>query len=127
MNNRSSVLLYGPDRKVLAASQKILKMIGHRVAIATNLCEIHEIVTHIDRLDLLVLSHSFSKQQCGRAITLTHARWPGMRSCVLSVDDANFSETVVDEVSAAFRGPIKLGSWLETLVVNESSACSHLY
>lgn len=127
MNNKSSILLYGPDREVLAASQQILKMIDYRVAIATNLCEIQEMVARIHRVDLLVLSHSFSKQQCGRAIALTHARWPRMRSCVLSVDDAILSETVVGEVTAAFQGPIKLDSWLETLVANESTACSHLY
>jgi len=122
-----SILLYGPDQSKLEARRRVLNAIGHQVWIATNLLEVHKIVCNVPRLDLLVLSHSFSKQECGRAITLAHARWPSTRTCVLSAANSASSAEVTVDVKDALRGPARLGSRLEMLVAGESSSCSHLY
>jgi hypothetical protein len=122
-----SILLYGPDQHKLEVRQRVLNTIGHQVWIAKNLLEVNKIVSNVSRLDLLVLSHSFSKQECGRAIALTHSRWPSTRTCVLSAANSrSFNEVTVD-VMEALRGPARLGSQLEMLVAGESSSCSHLY
>jgi hypothetical protein len=122
-----SILLYGPDQHKLEARRRVLNAIGHQVWIATNLVEVGQIVSNVPRLDLLVLSHSFSKQACGRAIALTHARWPGTRTCVLSAANSASSAEVTIDVMDALRGPARLGSQLEMLVAGESTSCSHLY
>jgi PleD family two-component response regulator len=128
MNQRPiSILLYGPDQHKLEARKRVLNAIGHQVRIATNLLEVHRIVGNVPRLDLLVLSHSFSKQECGRAIALTHSRWPITRTCVLSAANSKSSTKVTVDVMEALRGPARLGSQLEMLVAGESSSCSHLY
>ena len=121
------ILLCGPHRKMLEARQRILQLLGHQVWIATDLAEIERVVTTVDRLDLLVLSHSFSRQECGRAITLAHARWPGMRICILPAGIGSLADGISKEVSAACTKPLKLWSGLERLVAQESSAYSHLY
>jgi hypothetical protein len=122
-----SILLYGPDQHKLEARQRVLNAIGHQVWIATNLLEVHKIVSNVPRLDLLVLSHSFSKQECGRAIALTHSCWPSTRTCVLSAANSRSSAEVTVDVMEALRGPARLGSQLEMLVAGESSSYSHLY
>jgi hypothetical protein len=123
-----SILLYGPDRNILNARQRVLNVIGYQVSIATNLLEVHQIVSTIPRLDLLVLSHSFSKQECGRAITLTHSRWPGTRTCVLSPAARSCSsDGVTADIMDSLSGPARLGSRFEKLVAAESSSYSHLY
>jgi hypothetical protein len=128
MNQRPiSILLYGPDQHKLEVRQRVLNTIGHQVWIAKNLLEVDKIVSNVSRLDLLVLSHSFSKQECGRAIALTHSRWPSTRTCVLSAANSRSSAEVTVDVVEALRGPARLGSQLEMLVAGESSSCSHLY
>jgi hypothetical protein len=128
MNQRPiSILLYGPDQHKLEARQRVLNASGHQVWIAANLLEVHKIVSNVPRLDLLVLSHSFSKQECGRAIALTHSRWPSTRTCVLAAANSRSSAAVTVDVRDALRGPARLGSQLELLVAGESSSCSHLY
>jgi len=122
-----SILLYGHDSSMLQPRQRVLSALGYRVWVATNLTEVRRIVSSVDRLDLLVLCHSFSRQEDGRAITLTHSRWPLMRTCVLRANDNSSPAGTISEVQAAFEGPANLGLMLEKLVVEESSPCSHLY
>jgi hypothetical protein len=122
-----SILLYGPDQHKLEVRQRVLNTIGHQVWIAKNLLEVNKIVSNVPRLDLLVLSHSFSKQECGRAIALIHSRWPSTRTCILSAANSRSSAEVTVDVMDALRGPARLGSRREMLVAGESSACSHLY
>jgi hypothetical protein len=122
-----SILLYGPDQHKLEVRQRVLNTIGRQVWIAKNLLEVNKIVSNVPRLDLLVLSHSFSKQECGRAIALTHSRWPSTRTCVLSAANSRSSAEATVDVMEALRGPARFGSQLEKLVAGESSACSHLY
>jgi PleD family two-component response regulator len=123
-----SILLYGPDQSKLEVRRHVLNAIGHQVWIATNLLDVCNIVSNVPRLDLLVLSHSFSKQECGRAIALAHSRWPSTRTCLLSAANSTTSSAEVTvEVMDALRGPARLGSQFEILVANESSSCSHLY
>jgi hypothetical protein len=128
MNQRPiSILLYGPDQRKLEVRQRVLNTIGHQVWIAKNLLEVNKIVSNVPRLDLLVLSYSFSKQECGRAIALTHSRWPSTRICVLSAANSRSSSEVTVDVMDALRGPARLGVRLEMLVAGESSSFSHLY
>ena len=121
------ILLYGHDPSMLQPRQRVLSALGYRVWVATSLTEVRRIVSSVDRLDMLVLCHSFSRQEDGRAITLTHSRWPLMRSCVLRAEDDSSPAGAIDEVREALEGPAKLGLMLEKLVVEESSPCSHLY
>jgi hypothetical protein len=125
--NPISILLYGPDQHKLEVRRRALSAIGHEVWIATNLSEVHKIVSNVRRLDLLVLSQSLSRQECGRAIALAHFRWPSTRTCVLSAVNSSSSAEVTVDVMDVLRGPAKLGSKLEMLVAGESSSCSHLY
>src|ERR1700679_1016989 len=111
-----SILLYGPDQSKLEARRHVLNAIGHQVWIATNLLDVCNIVSNVPRLDLLVLSHSFSKQECGRAIALAHSRWPSTRTCVLSAANSRSSAEVTVDVMDALRGPARLRSRLEMLV-----------
>jgi hypothetical protein len=122
-----SILLYGPDQNKLEARRRVLNAIGHQVWIATNLVGVHQIVSNVRRLDLLVLSHSFSRQECGRAIALTHSLWPSTRTCILSAANSSSPSEVTVDVMDALRGPARFGSRLEMLVAGESSSCSHLY
>jgi len=128
MNQRPiSIILYGPDQHKLEVRQRVLNAIGHQVWIAKTLLEVNKIVSNVRWLDLLVLNHSFSKQECGRAIALTHSRWPSTRTCILSAANSRSSAQVTAYVTDALRGPVRLGSRFELLVAGESSSCSHLY
>jgi hypothetical protein len=124
---QTSILLYGRDTSMLQSRQRVLSALGYKVWLATALTEVRRIVSSLDRLDLLVLCHSFSREEDGRAIALTHSRWPLMRSCVLESDDASSPVGVIDEVREALEGPARLGLMLEKLVIEESSPCSHFY
>src|ERR1700680_2935951 len=99
-----SILLYGPDQHKLEARRRVLNAIGHQVWIATDLVAVHQIVGNVPRLDLLVLSHSFSKQECGRAIALTHSRWPSTRTCILSAANSSSPAEMTVDVMDALRG-----------------------
>jgi PleD family two-component response regulator len=89
-----SILLYDPDQNKLEVCRRVLNAIGHQVWIATNLLGVHQIVSDVPRLDLLVLSHAFSNRESGRAIALAHSRWPKMRTCVLSATKSTSSAEV---------------------------------
>jgi CheY-like chemotaxis protein len=128
MNQRPiSILLYGPDRNRLEPRRRVLNAFGYQVQAATSLLEVRQIVSTIPQLDLLVLSHSFSKQECGRAIALTHSFWPGARTCILSSATPSLPDQVTVDVMDSLKGPAGLGSRLEMLVAGESTSCSHLY
>jgi hypothetical protein len=124
---QTHILIYGRDLSMLQSRQRVLSALGYKVWVATALAEIRRIVSSVERLDLLVLCHSFSREEDGRAITLTHSRWPLMRSCVLRSEDTSPPVVTIGEVREALEGPAKLGLMLEKLVVKESSPCSHLY
>jgi hypothetical protein len=124
---QTRILLYGRDLSMLQSRQRVLNALGYNVCVATALPEVRRIVSSVERLDLLVLCHSLSREEDGRAITLTHSRWPLMRSCVLKSEDTSSPVGAIDEVHEALEGPAKLGLMLERLVAKESSPCSHLY
>jgi hypothetical protein len=65
-------------------------------------------LTSLSRMDVLLLCHTLSKDECGRALPMAHARWPEMQTIVLVAGVIDAPSTLADAVLYAMDGPVKL-------------------
>lgn len=125
-----SVLLYGRDPHLLQTRQWVLEASGYQVWTAT---EIHWVdrITAIASVDLLILCHSLSLEECEHALALTCCRQPRMRKLLLAADPlcspAHILDKagLLDDVLDTMEGPAKLVSTVEQLVGSVTSAHTH--
>jgi hypothetical protein len=102
-----TVLLYGRDRSLLNTRELILQKAGYRVWTAADLSEIDRAVQG-ERVDLLILCHSLTLEQCGRALAFCHSRWPFTKSLLLAVAGSWCAAGKPELVFEAAAGPAEL-------------------
>ena len=109
-----SLLIYGHDAILLATRRWVLEACGYQVWVAPELADVDRI-GGMGRIDLLVLCHSLSAEDCGCARALIETRWPRVKVLILAAD-SSCSARRLDTVLTASDGPGKLVSTVEKLV-----------
>lgn len=110
-----SILVYGRDPQLLETRQWVLERAGYRVSTATELSDIAQLVP-LDQICLLILCHTLSMEECGRAIALVHTRWPQVETVVLIAGQTGCRPVSSSEVVDAMEGPVKLLNAVAKLV-----------
>lgn len=103
-----SILLFGHNARLLETRKMVLEPERHRVYMAVELSTAKRVLRE-KHVDLLILCHSLSMEERGRALTLPY-RWPMMRSLVLTAGDGGCPDNLLTEVIDALDGPAKVGS-----------------
>jgi hypothetical protein len=126
MSSQISVLLYGRDEQLSESRQLILQRAGYRVWVATDLAQI-DALSDVDGIDLMILCHSLTIEECGRALAFGRCRWPFMRSLFLAAVgswcEAGESELVFDST----QGPEKLLVALNQIFSEEQAMSPSLF
>ena len=119
------ILIYGRDAQLLDTRRMVLERSGARIWTATNLTDFDRIAGGI-LIDLIVLCHSLSTEECDHAQALARARWPLIQRLVLVTGQRgcypDFSEQVVD----AGLGPAYLLQTVTKLMSAEQSVNFHV-
>jgi hypothetical protein len=102
-----SILLYGRDSSLLNTRELILQRAGYRVFTATDLSEIDSVLQG-ESVDLLILCHSLTLEQCGRALAFCHSRWPFVKSLLLAAPGSWCAKGKRELVFEASAGPAEL-------------------
>lgn len=106
MPTPASVLVFSRDPQLLHTRSLILQNVGCTVYPASSLADVHRWLSE-PHLDVLLLCHTLTAEDCDQAALLVHAKWPavqvvslfaGMSGCV----------SVADAAIDATDGPIKL-------------------
>jgi hypothetical protein len=101
-----SILLFGTNTLLLEARMGVLQSVGYRASIAPNLSALSHMLREKE-VDLLILCHSLSMEDRGRALAFTY-RWPMMRSLVLTAGDDGCRGDLLSAVRDAVGGPAEL-------------------
>jgi hypothetical protein len=120
------ILLYGRDTRLLESRQLVLQRAGYEVWIALGLAEI-DAISQVEVVDLLILCHTLTVEECGRALFFSQSRWPLMKSLVLSALGSWCEGGEPDQVFDSVQGPAKLVAILSHLFSEERRLHSHLY
>ena len=121
-----SILMYGRDAQLLETRRMVLETSGHKVRTTMDLSEIDRIAA-FQNFDLLILCHSLSMEQCGRALALAHSRWPSVESLILTAGAAGCTTPLTERVLDAMQGPAKLISTVGQIAKSEASLPAHAY
>ena len=115
MSSQTSILIYGRDRQLLETRQWVLEGAGYRVSKATELAGLAQLVP-VEQIDLLILCHTLSQEECGRALAVVSTRWPQVHTLLLHAgrrgSDIGSSGDVVD----MREGPAKFLKTVSRLV-----------
>jgi hypothetical protein len=126
MSFQMSILLYGRDKHLLGTRLLLLQRAGYRVLVATELAQI-DVLSRVEVIDLLMLCHSLTPEECGHVIDFCQFRWPFMKSLVLSALGSRCEGKSPDRVFETSQGPAKLLATLGHILDHQSSSHSHLY
>ena len=102
-----NILIYCRDPQLLQTRGQVLQRAGYQVWTASNLSELVELTSQ-PKMDVMLLCHTLSKDECGRALAVTHARWPKMQTIALVAGVSGCPPAVADAVLYATDGPVKL-------------------
>ena len=98
MPTPASVLVFGRDLQLVQARSLTLEKAGFHVRTAFSLPDIQQLSEPF--MDIIVLCHSLSIQECADALAITRERWPQIQSIALvpcSPDyGSNLADTVMD-------------------------------
>jgi len=121
----TSILIFGHDALLLETRSRLLEQTGYQVCRVANFDDLERILA-AGQIDLLVLCHSLSMEECERSIALTFA-WPQMKSLILTAGPKGYADQITGAVLDAMDGPAKLLSTVGKLVESESKAHTHIY
>ncbi len=108
MPKSATILIYGHDAQLLETRCMILERAGYSVLTATGLDEFERIPA-CRRVDLLLLCHSLSMEDCGRSLALAHSRWPQLKSLTLTSGAKRcFTSTLLEQTLDLMEGPAQL-------------------
>jgi DNA-binding NtrC family response regulator len=98
------VLLFGNDLRLLESRRLVLESAGCTVYTAMRLLAVNQILTERP-IDLLILCHSLTTEECERAKSVVEAQSPKVKVLILTA--ANFTQCNVraDGVVNAGEGP----------------------
>ncbi len=126
MDNAATILLYGRDPDLLATRRMVLQSSGYKVWATAELSGVDRI-TSMTQVDLAILCHSLTSEECGRAIAQSTSRWPRLKYIVLTASSSACAHKVLGEAVNALDGPVKLLSAVERLVPHESGAVLQMH
>ena len=107
MPTTHSVLVFGRDFQLVHTRSLILEKAGFRVRTASSLPDIHQLLSE-PTMDVMLLCHSLSTQECDEAITMTLERWPRIQTISLIAGSSGCASKPTDAVMNATDGPAKL-------------------
>jgi hypothetical protein len=117
---QASILIFGRAPQLLETRRLILERAGARVWTAAELSDIKSIA-HAVSIDLVILCHSLSMEQCGRALALASTLWPQVKSLNLSSGCCECNPEISERVVDANRGPAHLLDAVANLIGAEQA------
>jgi hypothetical protein len=96
-----SIVLYGLDEQLLQTRQMVLKSAGYKVSCATKLTQVEQALS-CETTDLVVLCHSLSLEECGRAVAMAGSH--GTATLILTKDLARTPANMIREIREIITG-----------------------
>ena len=121
----TSIVMYGRDARLLETRAWVLENAGHRVRTVSSLDALERMLP-TEQTNLLVLCHTLSMEDCGRAIALTHP-WPRTKSLILTAGAKGCHAQIMGAALDTMDGPAQLVSTVGKLVHPESQTHAHVY
>jgi DNA-binding NtrC family response regulator len=107
MPSPASVLVFGRDYQLVHTRSLILEKAGFHVRTASSLPDIQQLLSE-PSIDVMLLCHSLTTQDCDQALIITHDRWPQIQTIALVSGSSDCGSQSVDTVLEATEGPAKL-------------------
>lgn len=115
MSSQTSILIYGRDTRLLETRRWVLERAGYWVSQATELSSLMSLVP-LEHVSLLILCHTLSMEECGRALALVQVRWPQVQTVTLIAGDAGCRLTPSSEWVDSREGPKRLVDAIASLI-----------
>ena len=109
MPSPANILMFGRDAQLLDTRRMVLEISGYKVSTATDLSDFDRAVSS-DCFDLVILCHSLSLEDCGRAVAVALSRWPSVRILTLTAGAWGCPAGRLDQTVNVLQGPAKLVS-----------------
>jgi DNA-binding response OmpR family regulator len=103
----ASVLVFGRDHQLVHTRTLILQKAGFLVHTAASLPDIQQLPNE-PSVDVMLLCHSLSPQDCDEALAITHHRWPRMQTIALTAGHSDCGADSADVIMEVAEGPAKL-------------------
>jgi DNA-binding NtrC family response regulator len=107
MSAPASILIFGRDYQLVHTRSLILEKAGYHVRTASSLPDIHQLLSE-PSMDVLLLCHSLSTEECDQALAMTQERWPHIQTISLLSGSSGCTSELTDGVMNATDGPAKL-------------------
>jgi DNA-binding response OmpR family regulator len=107
MPTPASVLVFGRDHQLVHTRSLILEKAGFHVRTAASLPDIQQLLSQ-PSMDVMLLCHSLSRQECDEALIMTQERWPLIQTIALVSGSSDCGSSSADAVMEASDGPAKL-------------------
>jgi len=118
---RGRILLYGHYATLLQTRRWILEKTGFRVWTATQHAEVEDIL-NAEPIDLLIIGHTLSANECEKALAVAHELRPRMKTLVLTENSSMYFPQEQDGAESAGEGPRALIAIARKMVVSGNSA-----
>jgi len=119
--SRASILIYGRDRQLLNTRRLVLEHIGARVLVAEEVSYIAQVEPD-KPIDLIILCHSLSKEQCLDALAQARTRWPHIQSLSLISGQYGCQPALADHIADTAKGPQELLRTVAMLIPSEPAS-----
>src|SRR5260370_6708317 len=87
MSKPISLVLYGRKQRLLDTRRRLLQEAGYQVWTAGQIPDVFSIITE-ERIDVLILCHTLSPEECEWALAFADVQSPPMKSIVLSARES---------------------------------------
>ena len=118
------IVAYSRDPQLLRTRRWVLERAGYQVVAATELSTITQLFPP-KSIGLLILCHTLSMEECGRAIALVHTKSPQAQTLFLVAGQVDCQVESASEMLDATRGPDLLLKTVAGLVGTGFSLQSH--
>jgi CheY-like chemotaxis protein len=120
MSLHASIIVCGRDPQLVETRRWILEQSGANVLTAADPAELAAIGPQ-EPVDLIILCHSLSAEQCDRAISVCATRWPQAQSLLLVQGQGGRDRAGSDAIFDTTRGPALLLQAVTVLVAHEQA------
>jgi hypothetical protein len=122
----SGLLLYGRDGGLLETRKWVLTRARYCVWTAHDLSQVACLISQ-DQVSVLVLCHTLSTEECGRAIAVASSKLPNLKSLTLTTGKSGDRDCISTQQLHAMDGPAELISAVAKLVDSENTTYSHTW
>lgn len=120
MPRPARILIYGTDSHLIQTRQWVLEKAEFEVQIVEDLSKAREMLS-TGTVDIFILCHTLSLEECHRALSLAHLLRPEMKNLILTAEQSECSEIHEDEILTAFATPEALITAVTALIDNIAS------